>query len=530
MLAIFDRERLGRAWPLLVVAVIGQVSAALPPGPTDLAKFWASTALLVVSSALVVARSPLDRVAWPLWGGLYVASVVLAMLATGGTGGGLGALLLIPVVGVAVYGRPWESAAVVAAVIIGLVWVSLAGPDLPAAVVRRGFLFGAIGATVSVAIHVLRDRLGKSNERTTRLLRQAQTINAAAEQLATLIDPLAIAALGAELAGHIAASPGSEIDRAAYLRLDDRTLVLDAQFNRAGPPIEAGWSVDDHPALRQAIGSRRPVVATLQPGDAAPPLQALLLDGEATHLAWVPVCPEGSVHGVLAIASRAGPIGTESVERCVALGHLLELALSNWAAHQRLKQQATAEERRRIARELHDGLAHELAFIASRTRRSSRPGIEVVDSRELAHAADRALDEARRAITVLSSTEPQSLTSALAQTAEDLADRFGVELYLDLADDVDMPGEITENMLRIVREAMTNAASHANPSRLTVRLHNSSGIRLVVEDDGCGFDPCDRRPNGFGLLSMEERAASIGAEFSVDSSRSRGTRIEVAIP
>jgi signal transduction histidine kinase len=245
----------------------------------------------------------------------------------------------------------------------------------------------------------------------------------------------------------------------------------------------------------------------------------------------VPVCPEGKLHGVIAIASRGVPVPDECVERCAALGHLLELALSNWNAHQKLEQQATAEERRRIARELHDGLAHELAFIASKTHGSSEDTGSSLELRQLADAADRALDEARRAITVLSAARPQSLASAVAQTAEDLGERFELAVELDLADDIEIPGDVTENLLRILREAMTNAATHGGSSRVTVQLQQADGVRLVVEDNGCGFDvSSSSHSNGFGLLSMKERAESIGGLLSLDSTPAIGTRIEVAVP
>ena len=262
-----------------------------------------------------------------------------------------------------------------------------------------------------------------------------------------------------------------------------------------------------------------------------PTLRALICPAGITDGAWVPVCPDGTLHGVLAISTSGEPVPDECVERCQALGHLLELALSNWAAHQTLEQQATAEERRRIARELHDGLAHELAFIASKTRGTTGDTAGAAAQRQLADAADRALDEARRAISVLSSARPQSLANAVAQTAEDLGARLDMEVHLDLMDDIEIPGDVTENLLRILREAMTNAAKHGASREVTVRLERSDGVRLVVEDDGCGFDPQgDSRASGFGLLSMKERAESIGGSLNLESAPARGTRVEVAVP
>jgi len=410
-----------------------------------------------------------------------------------------------------------------------LLAVSLVGPHLPGATPRRLFLFGSIAAMASVAIHALRSRLLESNERTTRLLNQEAAINTAARELALLCEPAAITAIGTRLATRIASPLGSEIRRASYLKIEDGRVSVDAQSDDFGLRIVESWPLQEHPGLRDAVSTLQPVAAPLHPEELGPVFRSVLAETGITHGAWVPVCPDGALHGVLTVSSRGAPLPGECVDRCVALGHILELALANWGAHQKLEQQATAEERRRIARELHDGLAHELAFIASKTRGfvAARPA--TLDVRELAGAADRALDEARRAITVLSVSHPQSLACAIAQTAEDLGSRLGVSVQLELAQDVDVPGEVRENLLRIVREAMTNAANHGASEQVKVTLERADQVRLVIEDDGCGFDP-ERAltAGGFGLLGMEERAASVGAEFKLDSSPRQGTRVEVA--
>ena len=93
-----------------------------------------------------------------------------------------------------------------------------------------------------------------------------------------------------------------------------------------------------------------------------------------------------------------------------------------------------------------------------------------------------------------------------------------MEVHLDLMDDIEIPGDVTENLLRILREAMTNAAKHGASNEVTVRLERADGVRLVVEDDGCGFDlQGDSRTSGFGLLSMKERAESIGGSLNLES-------------
>ena len=346
-----------------------------------------------------------------------------------------------------------------------------------------------------------------------------------------MVDPLAITELGVELAARIASPPGAEVRRAEYLMIEDEVVRVGAQFDESGLEIHEKGPLEEHPPLSRAVRTWKPVVDRLDPLTVGPALRAVLTDSGITHGAWVPVCPDGRLHGVLAIATRGLAVPPECVDRCVALGHLMELALSNWAAHQELEQQATTEERRRIARELHDGLAHELAFIASKTHGPAENPDAAPDLRQLADAADRALDEARRAITVLSAAQPQSLASAVAQTAEDLGARLDLAVRLDLADDIEIPGDVTENLLRILREAMTNAAKHGASRKVTVSLHRDDGIRLVVEDDGCGFDPDAVSPSrGFGLLSMKERAESVGGVLELRSAPSLGTRVEVAVP
>ena len=417
-----------RRAPFAAVAFAGQLSALWPPGPTNMALFWASTVLLLVSVALVLRSHGLPPRIWLIRSAVYLASVSLLLAATGGPDSGLGALLLVPVVGVALYGEAWESAFTVVAVLVAILVVSFAsGPHIAAATPRRLFLTGSIAAMLTIGIHVLRKGLLEANDRAMRLLGQAKAVNEAAHDLTLLSDPPAITALGAELAAATGDAGGLQRPaRGSYMRIEEGVVVVDAQFDESGDHVEGSWLLEEHPGISEAVTTLRPVTRSLDPERVGPVVREMITSTGVTHAAWVPVCPDGTLHGVLSVGSRGTPVPDECVDWLVALGHFLELALSNWAAHEKLEQQATAEERRRIARELHDGLAHELAFIASKTRgwRGNRP--LTIDVRELSGAADRALDEARRAITVLSVPEPQSLECAIAQTAEDLAARSRV--------------------------------------------------------------------------------------------------------
>jgi signal transduction histidine kinase len=194
-------------------------------------------------------------------------------------------------------------------------------------------------------------------------------------------------------------------------------------------------------------------------------------------------------------------------------------------------ERAVYDERRRLARELHDGVAQELGLIATQARalEEETPTRQV---RVLASAAERALDESRRAIVALTSSSDEPLEAAVAQAAEEVAGRVGARVRLELDRDVRVPGATREALIRIVREAVSNAARHGGAAAIRVELLNGEGIRLRVVDDGVGFDPDDPQASsgGFGLVSMRERARAVGGELKIESAPNAGTAVEVVLP
>lgn len=190
---------------------------------------------------------------------------------------------------------------------------------------------------------------------------------------------------------------------------------------------------------------------------------------------------------------------------------------------------AVLEERRRMARDLHDGLAQELAFIVTQSKRLANRGDESVG--HICVAAERALDESRRAIVALTRPVDEPLCVVLADVAHEVAFRVGLRLELDLQD-VSVGPEAREALVRIVREAVTNAARHGQASVARIELSNGAGLRLRVADDGIGFDQgaVQAGSHGFGLRSIEERTAALGGAVHIESRPSGGTAIEVVIP
>lgn len=195
---------------------------------------------------------------------------------------------------------------------------------------------------------------------------------------------------------------------------------------------------------------------------------------------------------------------------------------------------AVAQERQRFARDLHDGAAQELLFILAQTRRMLRGKGGQEDLESLASAADRAVYESRRAINALSSGGTQSLRDAIEEAAKELSSKWGGEVEVDLAE-VSVSPERTEHLVRIAREAMTNAVKHASPSSITVTLSpdgtGSETYVLSVEDDGAGFDvDAARSSKRFGLVSMQERVNVVGGTVSYLSQPGGGTTVRVVFP
>ena len=192
------------------------------------------------------------------------------------------------------------------------------------------------------------------------------------------------------------------------------------------------------------------------------------------------------------------------------------------------QRMAVHEERQRLARDLHDGVAQELAFIATEAvRRDPQPD----QLAQIAAAASRALDESRRAISALSRPLEQPLDEAVAEAAEEVAGRTGVRVKLDLASGVEVAPSVREELVRILREAVSNAARHSDAASIAVQLRSSDphGVRLRVVDDGRGFVPSESSGR-FGLSSMTQRAAAIGGVLSIESQPGAGTTVEVDVP
>lgn len=211
------------------------------------------------------------------------------------------------------------------------------------------------------------------------------------------------------------------------------------------------------------------------------------------------------------------------------------------AAHQRLRrhaatveQLAVSHERNRVARELHDTLAHSLAGLsvqleALRTLLTHDPAAAQDALNDVTILARNGLEESRQAIQALR-TDPLKtlgLVGALRSTLRAFQARTGVQADLSVAGkELDLTDEEAQALFRIADEALTNVERHAAAQQVTVRLaFGADRIDLVIRDDGVGFDPAAVDHDRYGLTGIQERAAMIGATLKVHSRPGGGARI-----
>jgi len=190
---------------------------------------------------------------------------------------------------------------------------------------------------------------------------------------------------------------------------------------------------------------------------------------------------------------------------------------------------AVLEARRRMARDLHDGLAQELSFLWSQSRAlAAGPPTEQAVER-IGGAASRALDEARRAIAALTRPLDEPIARVLQQVADDLGNRYDVKVVSTVDPDVEVSPAEGEALVRIASEAVRNAVRHGAARQIDIVLRGEP-LSLSIVDDGHGFltgQGAAGPTGGFGMTSMRERAKALGADFSVTSRPGHGTRVEV---
>ncbi|MEE9261766.1 MAG: HAMP domain-containing protein [Dehalococcoidia bacterium] len=205
---------------------------------------------------------------------------------------------------------------------------------------------------------------------------------------------------------------------------------------------------------------------------------------------------------------------------------------------------AQEEERKRVARELHDEVAQELAtLLITLLRLSQSPAsLQEADRNTLVQAQNQlssTLKEMRRMISDLrpSALDDLGLEAAIRSYAESRAEAVGLRVHFETVGAVPaMDGVRQTALFRILQEATNNAVRHAHAGNLWIRLEFSKeGVNAAIEDDGKGFDVASAARDGdsasqLGIMGMKERAALLNGKVEVDSRSGHGTRVLAWIP
>lgn len=209
-----------------------------------------------------------------------------------------------------------------------------------------------------------------------------------------------------------------------------------------------------------------------------------------------------------------------------------DLASALRASERRIR--ALLEDRGRLGRDLHDCVLQSLYAIGLRLAQSNRssalPRPRRAGRNQVIDQLNHLIHDIRQMITGLEqgTVEAFNLASELHLAAEPYRQAGGLIITLDLqpgALDI-LTGEEEREILNIVREALSNSARHARARHVRVALHaRGPRVRLIIEDDGVGFDPKTGRTSGYGLANMAARAKKLGGHLTIRSQVGHGTKV-----
>jgi two-component system NarL family sensor kinase len=425
-------------------------------------------------------------------------------------------------------------------VAIGLQLIALAGGGDPVAV--AAILVAAIGIPAGVWVAVARYRLYDLDLAIARTLAYGIVAVGLAVVFAVTAALAGLIVGGqSRVAVAVAAAAAAMAFAGARVRLVG--LVERSVLGPAGDPQRA-----------TALVGRR--LAAAQNPDVLPELAAEAV-GDVLRLRGVRVVPRGqarpgaaqvewplSYHGVeLGILAVPGPVTAAGRRALTAVGAPVAAALHAAALTDAVRRSraelvaAVEEERRRLRRDLHDGLGPRLATLAmgldSAHNRvagtTADSGVAAVLTR-LRAQADEMLTSIRHIVSELRPPvlDQYGLTEALRLHAAELAEPGGLTVEVVAGDLGPLTAAVEVAAYRIAAEAMLNAARHSGGRECRVALARDNGLRLTVTDDGHGIP--DRCPAGVGTHSMAERAAALGGWVTIGPAAGSGTEVRAWLP
>jgi nitrate/nitrite-specific signal transduction histidine kinase len=271
-------------------------------------------------------------------------------------------------------------------------------------------------------------------------------------------------------------------------------------------------------------------------------LQERIDSGPLASTALLLLQAEGETLGALFLGSQeAGAFKPAQIDLMKAIASQIALAVRNAQLYSQLRQTAVIEERYRLSREMHDGVAQTLGYLGMQAER-----IESMVERGEAERLPAELKELRQVIAVayldlretidglrLTVDRPGGFSGALQAHVEDFTRRSGLAVDCSCVEaPADLSPDVALHLLRITQEALANVRRHANASRVTIGLARENGaLELTISDDGQGFDAANSPARGHvGLASMRERVRSLDGDLTFATSPGQGTRLTARVP
>lgn len=256
---------------------------------------------------------------------------------------------------------------------------------------------------------------------------------------------------------------------------------------------------------------------------------------DVQHMLLLPLLVGDHVEGIMVVSRDTADQVFQNDD--VKLGEIIaadvSLAIENFRLQRQEKETAAAEERTRIARDLHDAvtqtiysaglIAEALPRVWERDIEEGRLGLEKL--RRLLHGA---LSEMRILLFELrpESTEVADLSTLLRHLGNALGGRTRVDVIFDFDESEPIPQDVKVVLYRIAQEAMNNIEKHTEATTVEIKMNSDElVVCLLVRDDGKGFDPQTQEDQGLGLSIMEERAKAVGVDLDVQSQIGEGTEV-----
>jgi signal transduction histidine kinase len=396
-------------------------------------------------------------------------------------------------------------------------------------------LRGMVGRLHSICTAEMRRKLADERGRVRTLLDMAQTVGSTLEldEVVSRTAEQIVAALG--------------VDRCSFHLVDEETrstIFLRRPFDWSSRVFRSFDSYNSY--FQEVLTSREPLTSYDVLSDPRFNAEAAHEIGVKSALA-VPLMAKSKV---IAVAFSYTVIDyhrftSEEIALAQGIGNILGLVIQNAQLYERSKLVAVMEERTRLAREIHDGIAQTLGALQLKVSQLEDSLSEERSDESRGHLADlqdmisRAYRDLREAMFGLrAAVEPGTeLVTALREYLGHYQSEYGLKVRLEASEDeaAVLEGETQAQAMRILQEALSNVRRHSGAETATVCIEREDGaLRICVVDEGMGFDPAllgdwnDGRH--LGISTMRERAASVGGALIVESEPGHGTRVVLEVP